>query len=48
MMEMVDDGTFAQISDKYFGYDVCTLKGADVADTEKESVSPENTEAAAE
>ena len=48
LMEMVDDGTFAQISDKYFGYDVCTLKGADVADTEKESVSPENTEAAAE
>ena len=47
-MEMVDDGTFAQISDKYFGYDVCTLKGADVADTEKESVSPENTGAAAE
>lgn len=25
LMEMVDDGTFAEISDKYFGYDVCTL-----------------------
>ncbi len=48
LMEMVDDGTFAQISDKYFGYDVCTLKSADAADTEAESVNPENTEAAAE
>ena len=26
LMEMVDDGTFAEISEKYFGYDVCTLK----------------------
>lgn len=26
LMEMVEDGTFAEISDKYFGYDVCTLK----------------------
>mgnify|MGYP000442220534 CR=1 FL=1 len=26
LMELVDDGTFAEISDKYFGYDVCTLK----------------------
>lgn len=26
LMEMVDDGTFAEISDKYFGYDVCILK----------------------
>lgn len=26
LMELVDDGTFAKISDKYFGYDVCTLK----------------------
>lgn len=29
LMEMVDDGTFAEISEKYFGYDVCTLKGAE-------------------
>lgn len=26
LMEMVEDGTFAEISDRYFGYDVCTLK----------------------
>lgn len=26
LMEMVEDGTFAEISEKYFGYDVCTLK----------------------
>lgn len=26
LMEMVEDGTFATISEKYFGYDVCTLK----------------------
>lgn len=26
LMTMVEDGTFAEISDKYFGYDVCTLK----------------------
>lgn len=26
LKEMVADGTFAEISDKYFGYDVCTLK----------------------
>lgn len=26
LMEMVKDGTFAEISDRYFGYDVCTLK----------------------
>lgn len=26
LMEMVEDGTFAAISEKYFGYDVCTLK----------------------
>lgn len=26
LMEMVNDGTFASISEKYFGYDVCTLK----------------------
>lgn len=26
LMEMVKDGTFAEISEKYFGYDVCTLK----------------------
>ncbi len=26
LMEMVEDGTFAEISDKYFGYDVCILK----------------------
>jgi polar amino acid transport system substrate-binding protein len=26
LMEMVDDGTFAEISDKWFGLDVCTLK----------------------
>ncbi|HEX3077209.1 MAG TPA: transporter substrate-binding domain-containing protein, partial [Lachnospiraceae bacterium] len=25
LMEMVDDGTFAEISNKYFGYDVCIL-----------------------
>ncbi|PXV91589.1 amino acid ABC transporter substrate-binding protein (PAAT family) [Lachnotalea glycerini] len=25
LMEMVKDGTFAKISDKYFGYDVCIL-----------------------
>ncbi len=36
LMEMVDDGTFAQISDKYFGYDVCTLKSAGAEDTEAE------------
>ncbi len=29
LMEMVDDGVFAEISDKYFGYDVCTLKGGE-------------------
>ena len=29
LMEMVDDGTFAEISDKYFGYDVCTLNSSD-------------------
>lgn len=29
LMEMVEDGTFAEISDKYFGYDVCTLKGGE-------------------
>lgn len=26
LMEMAEDGTFAEISEKYFGYDVCTLK----------------------
>lgn len=26
LMEMVEDGTFAEISEKYFGYDVCTLQ----------------------
>lgn len=26
LLEMVDDGTFAEISERYFGYDVCTLK----------------------
>lgn len=26
LMEMADDGTFAEISDKWFGLDVCTLK----------------------
>lgn len=26
LLEMVEDGTFAEISEKYFGYDVCTLK----------------------
>ena len=26
LMEMVDDGTFAKISEKWFGLDVCTLK----------------------
>ena len=26
LMEMVDDGTFAKISEKWFGMDVCTLK----------------------
>lgn len=26
LVTMVEDGTFAEISDKYFGYDVCTLK----------------------
>lgn len=36
LMEMVDDGTFAQISDKYFGYDVCTLKRTGAEDTEAE------------
>ena len=25
LMEMVEDGTFAEISEKWFGYDVCTL-----------------------
>lgn len=25
LMEMVEDGTFAEISDEYFGYDVCIL-----------------------
>lgn len=25
LMEMVDDGTFAELSEKYFGYDVCIL-----------------------
>ena len=25
LLEMVEDGTFAEISNKYFGYDVCTL-----------------------
>ena len=29
LMEMVDDGTFAEISDKYFGYDVCTLNSSE-------------------
>ena len=24
-LEMVEDGTFAEISNQYFGYDVCTL-----------------------
>lgn len=26
LMTMAEDGTFAEISEKYFGYDVCTLK----------------------
>ena len=26
LMEMAEDGTFAEITEKYFGYDVCTLK----------------------
>lgn len=26
LMEMVEDGTFAEISEEYFGYDVCTLQ----------------------
>ena len=35
LMEMVEDGTFAEISDKYFGYDVCTLtNGEEEAATE--------------
>lgn len=35
LMEMVEDGTFAEISDKYFGYDVCTLtSGEEEAATE--------------
>ena len=25
LLEMVEDGTFAEISNQYFGYDVCTL-----------------------
>ena len=25
LMEMVEDGTFAEISTEWFGYDVCTL-----------------------
>lgn len=40
LMEMVDDGTFAQISDKYFGYDVCTLKSAGAEGTEQETLVP--------
>lgn len=35
LMEMVEDGTFAEISNKYFGYDVCTLtNGEEEAATE--------------
>ncbi len=29
LLEMAEDGTFAEISDRYFGYDVCTLKGSE-------------------
>ncbi len=29
LVEMAEDGTFAEISDRYFGYDVCTLKGSE-------------------
>ena len=25
LLEMVEDGAFAEISNQYFGYDVCTL-----------------------